>query len=295
MKRVKIVTHAGRAHRDEYMACCLAAFICYQNGQQGFIERRMVTEGDLDDPRTWVIDTGDIHDPSKLNFDHHQNCEKVESMCALDLLILHAFGAEVHKAFRVCNPWLALTAVHDNHGAYNAAQWLNIDMRSYNALKSPVERVALTRFSEVAVIYPHSPIYNAMIEDGRLIWNDISEVRNFQNVKLTDLPAASEHRGLRVWDVRKVDLSDSPMKMTMLNHEAMKRKVDITIGINGRDGQYNLHRQQRADSKVNFSVLEGQTGVLFAHKNGYYAVISTSLSDTEIMNLLTQAIPNSSK
>lgn len=54
------------------MACCVAAYEIFKDGNAFVIDRRVVISEDLENPKICVIDTGGAHDPSRLNFDHHQ-------------------------------------------------------------------------------------------------------------------------------------------------------------------------------------------------------------------------------
>ena len=74
---LKVVTHDGKFHPDEIFACVLLSWS--HVGQLSFIRTRNQTslERYKKSDQYYVIDVGDEHDPSKLNFDHHQatfNC-----------------------------------------------------------------------------------------------------------------------------------------------------------------------------------------------------------------------------
>lgn len=66
----RIVTHAGVFHADEVLAIVYLLIL----GFRGKIERKYkVSDADLNDPRTLVLDTGKRYDPKLGNFDHHQD------------------------------------------------------------------------------------------------------------------------------------------------------------------------------------------------------------------------------
>lgn len=85
----KIITHGGKAHLDDLMACALAlvdrAWGSLENGHTATLEtaladacegvvigRRDPTAEELKDPHVLVLDVGGQYRPELRNFDHHQ-------------------------------------------------------------------------------------------------------------------------------------------------------------------------------------------------------------------------------
>ena len=63
-----IITHPGIFHADDV---CSVAFLRLL-GVTAPVERRVPSAADLEDPTVLVLDIGGRHEPSLLNFDHHQ-------------------------------------------------------------------------------------------------------------------------------------------------------------------------------------------------------------------------------
>ena len=99
-----IVTHRGQAHRDEFLACCLLLAA----GKADCICRLDPLDADFNDPDVIVLDQGEVHDPERLNFDHHQFDRDADPACSITL-ILPYLGIDVEQARKICsaNSWTA--------------------------------------------------------------------------------------------------------------------------------------------------------------------------------------------
>lgn len=71
-----IVTHDGKFHADEVMACAILQLAL---GELSFVRTRNITKVMLEDEDCVVIDVGGEFDPSRRNFDHHMNNGPVRS------------------------------------------------------------------------------------------------------------------------------------------------------------------------------------------------------------------------
>jgi uncharacterized UPF0160 family protein len=70
MNKIKqIVTHNGKFHSDELIACAIVRLAC---GRIIPVIRSREVQGYLDDPNTIVVDVGGTFDSAWGNFDHHQ-------------------------------------------------------------------------------------------------------------------------------------------------------------------------------------------------------------------------------
>ena len=78
-----IVVHPGLAHVDDIMACALA--YAFGVPHDAVIERRKPSEQDLQDGSVLVLDVGFVHDPNRLDFDHHQRTRDDDPKCAYAL------------------------------------------------------------------------------------------------------------------------------------------------------------------------------------------------------------------
>lgn len=287
-RKVRIVTHGGKAHRDEFLACCCAAWYEYREGATCHIERRLAMDTDLGSPDVWVIDTGGVFDGAMRNFDHHQDDPALSQECALTLVMRTLMPHSKYLAFCAVNPWLRTTAVHDSCGAARAAAALGIDMRTYNATRSPLERGMLTLFGEHNSIPGDGPLMRMMLDMGRMIFLEADEVHDIIPAKLAAAPPPAEHFGVRLWDIRSVT-AEGLSNTAVINAACAQRGVDLVITAGG-SGCYNLYRQPKADGKLNLFALEGRPGVRFTHRNGFYALIENSTEDTKLAGMIEDSV-----
>ena len=71
---MKIITHSGKAHLDDLMACAIAIahLKIWEDTTDVEIERRDPTDAELEDRAVTVLDVGGRYEPTNGNFDHHQ-------------------------------------------------------------------------------------------------------------------------------------------------------------------------------------------------------------------------------
>lgn len=250
----------------------------------------MAFESDLLNPDVWVIDTGGSFDPDVRNFDHHQNKEQFREECALTLLLQSVMPPGQYAALRAVQPWLRLTSVHDSQGPVAAAGFLGLDMRAYNATKSPVERAMLHMFSDQTVIPADGSLMRVMIDIGRGIFADARDVFESCPERLAEAPGPVDHRNLRVWDLRSV-YAEGIINTSVINMACAQRGVDLVLTMCGKSspGCMQMYRQPPGADKLDLFGLSGEVGVRYAHKNGFYAILEGSVDDTTIAALIERA------
>lgn len=281
---MKILTHPGKAHRDDFLSCCLALHRCYADGNVLPVERRVAHSDDLEDVETWVIDTGEEHDPTLLNFDHHQL--EGGDKCALDLVLAHLYGNGPYENYKKDNLWLQQTSFHDIHGSMNAAARMGINQFAYKSLRSPIETMIMEMFSRSYIVQPHSNLHQLMLEQGRSL--HCSVVDSGANVLeiFADVPV-STCKGLRVMDLRYTQ-NYARVNKHNTNRFASMSHVDVSIGLSTRSGNFALYRFPWATEKVDFSRIKcGELS--FVHQSGYYAVIGKP-SDAVINRMIEESI-----
>lgn len=287
MKRTKIITHYGKAHRDEFLACCVILFQEYRNGRLCYIERRVASQTDLANPNVWVVDTGNEYAPDRLNFDHHhlQN-----DMCALDMVLRHVLGENAYSNYRAVSPWLKSTTAQDNGGAKIAADKLGLELNVYMATRSPIEKFVLDRFAETMVIHCESHIAILMRDIGRMIVTGAEYLNEDLPGLIGKTPMPIDHHGVRLWDIRALTTDDTTA-LAVINQAAFARGVDLMISSTGRSGSgVGLYRQSWVKDKIDLNLVKDHPNVKFAHKNGYYAVTTAEITDDIIMEIVTAAI-----
>ena len=140
----RIVVHGGLAHMDDIMACALAYAFGVPHDAQ--IERRNPTPEDLDGTSTLVLDVGGVHDPGRLDFDHHQRRRSEPPKCAFKLLG-EWLGADddLVRLF----PWYSTWNVVGVLGPFAAARAMGTEWTMIEGLvDNPLSDFVIRRFAD---------------------------------------------------------------------------------------------------------------------------------------------------
>lgn len=170
----QIVTHDGKAHRDEYLTCCLLLGLV----PSASLIRHTVSSAELDNPAVAVIDTGRIHDPDISCFDHHQADKGDQPKCSLTL-VLDALG-ELDHARRVW-PWLLPTEVLDSGGVTAVSRMMAaprylLDLNgTWLAAASPLEKYLLQAFSTLTTLRRNHFMHELMSKCGQAMVCELRE------------------------------------------------------------------------------------------------------------------------
>lgn len=141
-----IVTHPGRAHRDEFLA---VAFLLSFYGEETSVIRREPTQDDLNDDEVAVVDVGMTHEPDSMNFDHHHLTVDHPPCCALTLVLQHLGHYDAAMEF---SPWMAFTEEIDSKGPKFAFETLGVPIDAMQSLRSPIEVMLLGIFAEMGEV-----------------------------------------------------------------------------------------------------------------------------------------------
>lgn len=132
------------------------------------VERRNYRARDISDPTVILVDTGRIHDPTAMNFDHHQD---ETSICALSLVLDH-YG--VYNLAKAAWPWLHFTESLDTAGLAHTAHAFGIgSSRQLLPLLSPVEKKILEAFGRQSIVAPGDLLHSLLVEIGKGMWEEL--------------------------------------------------------------------------------------------------------------------------
>lgn len=261
------MTHPGGAHKDEFLACAL--WLAYE---PLVIERREPTEEDLADEQVVVIDVGGRHEPEKGNFDHHQFPVDEVPRCALSLVLAH-FGL-YEDARRFCE-WLEPAEWFDTRGPITTGKWLGVSREAMARLSSPVDVTLLRRFAAGKVWGPGDAVWEVM----RMVGEDlVTYVRGLRE----RLEFIGRHA--QRWEVagqsvlflpRTEPLPDEPSAGIgrFLEERGWSEEVVALVYPDRRGGGFGLSRYQDHPA-FDFTRIEGEADVLFAHARGFVAKTS---------------------
>jgi hypothetical protein len=269
-----IVTHPGGSHKDDVLAACVLA--AQHNCP---IVRRDPTAEELADPQIAIVDIGGSHDPSLSNFDHHHFPREHPPTCALSLVLDHL--GLYKDALQFCD-WLETAEWFDSRGPKKTAEWLEVPRRAISRLNSPIDMTLLRRFSQATRIEPTDPLYAFM----RMVGEDLLEFLRLARERL-DFTASRVER----WSIphgsetlealflpRTEGEPDEPS--AMLGSYIRAQKLDnVIVAIvypDRRGGGFGIGRYED-HPRLDFSRVEGQPDVHFAHKSGF--MCKTSATD----------------
>ena len=269
-----ILTHPGGAHKDDFLACSLLA------ARHGVpIERREPAQSDLDDPAVVVVDVGGEHDPARSNFDHHQFPRDHDPICALSL-VLQDFG--LYEDARLFCDWLEPAEWFDTRGAGGTAKWLGVERSVMDQLNSPVDITFLRRFAREERLEPGEVLYEAM----KWVGADLLEYLETLRERLGFIGAHGEIWELETGESVRFKALFMPRTDPLPAEPSMGlgRYLD-SVGESGtvaglvypdrRGSGYGLSRHND-DKRLEFTKIEGEADVHFAHARGFVAKTSAT-------------------
>lgn len=267
-----IVTHPGGAHKDDLLAACVLAAI---HGCP--IVRRDPTPEELADPAVAVVDVGGVHDAALSNFDHHHFPREHPPTCALSLVLDHL--GLYQDALQFCD-WLETAEWFDSRGPVKTGEWLGVPRRAISQLNSPIDMTLLRRFAQATRIEPSDPLYVFMRMVGADLLDHLKVARErldyiAERVERWSIPA-----GDRVIETlflpRSETVPDEPSSMLGSYIRASKLDIAAIVYPDRRGGGFGIGRYEDHPS-LDFSRVEGEPDVHFAHKSGF--MCKTSATD----------------
>jgi hypothetical protein len=280
-----IITHPGGAHKDDFLACAVLLF-----QHQVSIFRREPLESDLLDSSIAVLDVGGEHAPERLVFDHHQFPRDHVPTCALSL-VLQYLG--IYEDAREFCPWLEVAEWFDCRGPKDTAEWLDMDRDTLAKLNSPLDITLLKNFAAQTEHHPGEPVWEVM----RMIGRDLVEFITNLRSKLNEVSQFTE-----VWNLKKEKnefkvlflprISSLPEGASdVLGYQVralgLEEEIIAILSPDSRGQGYGM-RRYNDDVRMDFSKVEGEEDVHFAHARGFIA--KTSAVDKErLQKMLVQS------
>ena len=280
-----IITHPGGAHKDDFLACAVLLF-----QHQVSIFRREPLESDLLDSSIAVLDVGGEHAPERLVFDHHQFPRDHVPTCALSLVLQHL---GIYEDAREFCPWLEVAEWFDCRGPKDTAEWLDMDRDTLAKLNSPLDITLLKNFAAQTEHHPGEPVWEVM----RMIGRDLVEFITNLRSKLNEVSQFTE-----VWNLKKDKdefkvlflprISSLPEGASdVLGYQVralgLEEEIIAVLSPDSRGQGYGM-RRFNDDARMDFSKVEGEADVHFAHARGFIA--KTSAMDKErLQEMLIQS------
>ena len=268
-----IVTHPGSAHKDDFLACSLLAHL-----HRVPIQRREPTDEDLADASICVVDVGGAHDPALNNFDHHQFPKDSPPLCALSL-VLQSLGL-YEDALSFCL-WLRPAEWLDTMGPNETAKRMGIPRQALAELNSPIDVTLLNRFASQNELTNNDTIYQVMCMIGEDMLNYVRSLRerlNFlqQHAQWWTIETESDPLEVLFLEQHESIADDPSFGLHAFINEAEKADSTGALVYPDRRGSgYGLTRYEDCP-RLNFSNIETETDVRFAHKRGFVAKVEAT-------------------
>lgn len=273
----QILTHPGEPHLDELVA---SALVLAFDDEVTLLRRDNPVESDFEDKNTWVLDQGSKLEPEKYNFDHHQLAFGVEE-CTISLIADHfKIRSYLEKI-----PWFKQLVLLDSLGPYKAAEIQDCDPRIVQAVYTPFAEFFLYQFKDVKTITDKDPLFKNI----RLMGKNIMAYYYKEKARLEFLRERCEIVNKDGIDIIyfMVDVDEPFMGM---HTYALENKIKGGIAVikDERNDGWSLRRLFE-DPKINFTKIDGDSRVIFAHSSGFIAKIK-KIEKPEIEELIFKSV-----
>lgn len=282
----RIVTHPGGAHKDDLLACCV---LIAKHGCP--VVRRDPTDEELADSTVAIVDVGGSHDAALHNYDHHHFPREHPPTCSLSL-VLDGMGL-YQDALKFCD-WLEPAEWFDSRGPNKTAEWLGISRRAVSQMMSPIDIALLRRFAAKPEHAEGEYLYEFMRFVGADLIRYLRDVR--QGIDLVSKLSErwSVAAGVDVIETvflpRNDESPDEPSGSLarFIRATGIEDVIGATVYPDRRGSGYGIGRYED-DPRLDFSQLDGQPDVHFAHKSGF--MCKTTATDPErLRELITLAV-----
>lgn len=280
---MRIITHGGTAHRDEFLACCIV-LTQPGNWDEPVIARRAPLPADLDDSGVWVLDVGGRHEPALRNFDHHQLGRDVPPICTFGQVLKHV--GLLDKA-RSVFPWLEPSMQADVHGNNVMAHTLGITPAAIQSLAAPLEEYLLKLFAGVDELRGDTPLLAVMRAMGRRLLDDIDAISARWSWLAVHGRICVTPAGQRVFAVL-----DARIPEPGLGLEAYLETlggIAACIMPDARGPGHALTRLEYDEPRIDFQRLTGDARIGFIHSTGFMAVTRIPLPAADLFAMLDRA------
>jgi len=280
-----IVTHPGGAHKDEFLAC---AVLLSKDSLP--IYRREPTEADLVDETIAVLDVGGEHNPERSNFDHHQFPRDMDPTCALSLVLQHLGLYEDAREF--CS-WLEVAEWFDCRGPNDTAEWLGVDRETMGQLNSPLDITLLQGFAKHTEHLPGEPLWEVMRMIGTELVGYLTSLRSRLDFVAQHCEVWTMAQGSSEWKVLFMPYTESSPEEASgalgwhVKALGLEEEILALVYPDSRGEGYGM-RRFNDDQRLDFSLLQEEADIRFAHARGFIAKTSSTEPD-RLKTLLKKA------
>ena len=271
---MKIITHAGKAHLDDLMACAItiAHLRIWDDLTDITIERRDPTDSELEDRAVTVLDVGGRYEPTKGNFDHHQlprgSKDSAMTLLAANLGLPNGISIAKYnpgdKEFPVDSmasfledafPWFRRRAELDSCGPFATAKSAGVDWSVVESFLGPFEDIVLSEFEK-----------NPVTVVSKLADTIVSKWKAYSNV----VPCVNYYRPW--WGDGDFTIADftaaNPEDVEVCSDMITKYVHGVVIFHDNRGSGLTLLRL-RDDPRIDFTKVKDDEEIAFCHNGGF--------------------------
>ena len=264
---VYVVVHGGSSHLDEFMATAMYLAIRAMDNFGKIdpvkISRRDPTADEIRDPSVLVMDVGGVYNPEWLSFDHHQ-FERGTKESAMGLV---ASWAGIRDVVAKLCPWFETRISVDAIGPFATAKAEGVEWSTVAKFLGPCEELILKQFEDAS----DDDRWQVVAPLARSI---AGKFRAFDEVQAALVE--NEIGGVEVYDFTNAD----PL-MTREVSDALVRDKGVAVFHDDRGAGLTLLRVND-DPRIDFSRVDGDPAVVFAHKGGFICkTLTKDMKDAE--------------
>lgn len=316
---MKIITHGGKAHLDDFVSCALAIVdaawrrmefgersdrpitleaAIVETVQNTVIYRRDPTAEELEDKGVLVLDVGGQYDPRKGNFDHHQ-LPKGSKDSAMTLFAANiglpdgGFVGSVYEPgsqfpvdslaefMETAFPWFRTRAEVDSCGPFATAKAKGVEWETVASFLGPFEDMFLEKFEEA------DQQIRAILADplATMIAKKFDAYRRVASTVERENPWWAE--GLIILNFTACNPKDAEAVSDIITD---REEGGVAIFHDNRGNGLTLLRL-KDDPKIDFTKVKDDPEVAFCH-NGGFIVKTKSKNLNEACRLIESSYIN---
>ncbi len=294
---LRIITHSGSAHLDDFLSVCL---LLWKDKQVDMIERKAeVSKEEAADSDVWKVDIGMEYDPAIKAFDHHQ--EGIDD-CAFSLLLKYW---DIWDRAKEVYSWIPAMVKIDTSGLGTVLSHHRVSYDTYFRLSSFVEDALMQWFEKCKMISKkkNKLLFYTMKGIGKQFFMGIKAyyglLEEFKSIlKIEVVGSEGEEEDLRkgipifLFLTRKPKYSSHLLRM--FNSYKQENFPNyhgswITAFTYDRPKGTICLRRHGNPKKIDLSRLKSLEKTEFAHPKGFVAVVK-DMSDIELKNYIQHTI-----
>lgn len=267
-----IITHAGSAHRDEVLAC---AVICYLQQIERILRVEEVTPEVLEKFQpAFVVDIGGKYDVQgqPVWLDHHQ-MPREQATSAFDLTVKYLAEQQaqpgIHAYLSRPGGIIEQVSILDHQGPMVYAAKYGIDpKKGFCQLLGPIESAVIRAFEGNGAITDKSGLgLNALRSIGMMVWEAAADM--LSQLDVVRRKAEIENDVMIVLDG---DQNFDPDATRQIRDEIVAKgtAINVLVTKDNRGMGLTLYRFDDYPG-INFSKIEKEPEVHFAHRGGFIA------------------------